>query len=263
MNDPTRIGEADIDALEEAGRYDDAVTALEQFAAASGEDVRWHVAWMHTRARNTDAAAAIWQELRAERQADPGVAYLEAAALLEDERDEEALPLLAEALDLGMRVASDETLMRKVAEERLAALTRAGVPPEEIDHRAREALARHAPATPWFGEEAFAEAQAAWGAAFAHAGETYADYAANLDRALRQSTGGVTGRNPVLVAITVPDADAFATAEGWQAVWPVTHDQVAAAAVRESPDRGVSWPPGRNDVCWCGSGTKYKRCCGR
>lgn len=255
--------EAQIDALEEAGRYDEAVSALEEFAAASGEDVRWHVAWMHTRARNTDAAAAIWQELRAERQADPGVPYLEAAALLEDDRDEEALPLLAEALDLGMRVASDETLMRKVADERLAALTRVGVPPEEIDHRAREALARHAPATPWFAADAFAAAQAAWGPAFAHAGAAYSDYVAELDRALRQSTGGVTGRNPVLVAITVADAEAFAAAEGWQAAWPVTHDQVAAAAVRQDPTLGIAWPPGRNDPCWCGSGTKYKRCCGR
>lgn len=24
----------------------------------------------------------------------------------------------------------------------------------------------------------------------------------------------------------------------------------------------VEWPPGRNQVCWCGSGTKYKKCCG-
>ncbi|MGH4017919.1 MAG: SEC-C metal-binding domain-containing protein [Pseudonocardiaceae bacterium] len=24
----------------------------------------------------------------------------------------------------------------------------------------------------------------------------------------------------------------------------------------------VPWPPGRNDPCWCGSGRKYKRCCG-
>lgn len=26
--------------------------------------------------------------------------------------------------------------------------------------------------------------------------------------------------------------------------------------------RFVAWPPGRNDRCWCGSGLKYKRCCG-
>ncbi|MFF1820557.1 SEC-C domain-containing protein [Kribbella sp. NPDC058245] len=25
---------------------------------------------------------------------------------------------------------------------------------------------------------------------------------------------------------------------------------------------GVAWPPGRNQPCWCGSGVKYKRCCG-
>jgi hypothetical protein len=24
----------------------------------------------------------------------------------------------------------------------------------------------------------------------------------------------------------------------------------------------IEWPPGRNQVCWCGSGTKYKKCCG-
>jgi uncharacterized protein YecA (UPF0149 family) len=27
--------------------------------------------------------------------------------------------------------------------------------------------------------------------------------------------------------------------------------------------RTRAWPPGRNEACWCGSGTKYKKCCGR
>jgi tetratricopeptide (TPR) repeat protein len=26
--------------------------------------------------------------------------------------------------------------------------------------------------------------------------------------------------------------------------------------------RGVAWPPQRNSPCWCGSGRKYKKCCG-
>ncbi|WP_442914364.1 SEC-C metal-binding domain-containing protein [Kribbella sp. NBC_00709] len=31
----------------------------------------------------------------------------------------------------------------------------------------------------------------------------------------------------------------------------------------ELPDgRRVAWPPPRNQVCWCGSGIKYKKCCG-
>ena len=24
----------------------------------------------------------------------------------------------------------------------------------------------------------------------------------------------------------------------------------------------TTWPPARNEPCWCGSGVKYKRCCG-
>ena len=27
-------------------------------------------------------------------------------------------------------------------------------------------------------------------------------------------------------------------------------------------DHGVRWPPGRNELCWCGSQHKYKKCCG-
>jgi hypothetical protein len=26
--------------------------------------------------------------------------------------------------------------------------------------------------------------------------------------------------------------------------------------------RAIVWAPGRNDACWCGSGRKYKKCCG-
>ncbi|MGZ0152745.1 SEC-C metal-binding domain-containing protein [Kribbella sp. WER1] len=35
------------------------------------------------------------------------------------------------------------------------------------------------------------------------------------------------------------------------------------AQILSVPDgRRVSWPPARNERCWCGSGTKYKKCCG-
>ena len=35
-----------------------------------------------------------------------------------------------------------------------------------------------------------------------------------------------------------------------------------AADVAQDPSRTVAWPPGRNEPCWCGSGRKYKKCCG-
>ena len=35
-----------------------------------------------------------------------------------------------------------------------------------------------------------------------------------------------------------------------------------AADLCREPSRVVIWPPGRNEPCWCGSGRKYKKCCG-
>jgi SEC-C motif len=37
-------------------------------------------------------------------------------------------------------------------------------------------------------------------------------------------------------------------------------EYAAHLAAGADPDV-VSWPPGRNQPCWCGSGRKYKKCC--
>lgn len=34
-----------------------------------------------------------------------------------------------------------------------------------------------------------------------------------------------------------------------------------AADLGRDPSRTISWPPGRNEPCWCGSGRTYKKCC--
>lgn len=47
-------------------------------------------------------------------------------------------------------------------------------------------------------------------------------------------------------------------------------EQAHAASIRASyaahlghlDETVTPWPPGRNDRCWCGSGSKYKKCCG-
>ncbi len=38
--------------------------------------------------------------------------------------------------------------------------------------------------------------------------------------------------------------------------------RAALAAETARRGHGIPWPPGRNDRCWCGSGRKYKGCCG-
>ncbi|WP_202971162.1 SEC-C metal-binding domain-containing protein [Saccharothrix sp. ALI-22-I] len=44
-----------------------------------------------------------------------------------------------------------------------------------------------------------------------------------------------------------------------------TEEATRMAVMRETVAAGgaIAWPPGRNDRCWCGSGAKYKKCCGR
>jgi SEC-C motif len=41
---------------------------------------------------------------------------------------------------------------------------------------------------------------------------------------------------------------------------PASRARYAAELTRQG--EAIPWPPRRNDPCWCGSGRKYKRCCG-
>jgi len=44
-----------------------------------------------------------------------------------------------------------------------------------------------------------------------------------------------------------------------------TKSDTRTAYVHELADGGggIAWPPGRKELCWCQSGVKYKKCCGR
>ena len=52
------------------------------------------------------------------------------------------------------------------------------------------------------------------------------------------------------------------------AAWCTEQDEdpeearAAYAAHRMREGAAIPWPPGRNEACWCGSGRKYKKCCG-
>jgi tetratricopeptide (TPR) repeat protein len=252
--------DARVDELERQGRFDEAIELLR---AADG-DQRAQIAWLLVRAGRDDKAAELWSELRAEHPEDPGFPYLEGSAYLEAGRPEEALRPLEEALALALRVGTNVTLARRIADDRTQALRAAGAAPSEVDRAARDALARFAPAAPWFEAEEFARAVAAWPAFAAEVGQAtggerdHAAYALALDRRMRG-----TARRPVLVTLTVGEVERWAEAAGWDPGWGVTHDQVAAEALAADPARGRAWPPGRNEPCWCGSQAKYKRCCGR
>src|SRR5262249_42415186 len=65
------------------------------------------------------------------------------------------------------------------------------------------------------------------------------------------------------VSVVHADAEALAEYADEHGLDP-TQSQTRArfAAVLAQRGHALSWPPGRNERCWCGSGKKYKQCCG-
>jgi hypothetical protein len=63
-----------------------------------------------------------------------------------------------------------------------------------------------------------------------------------------------------IVPATAAELAAFATRVGGSAT-----DATVKVRYTEMihPSQTIVWPPPRNSPCWCGSGTKYKKCCGR
>lgn len=68
---------------------------------------------------------------------------------------------------------------------------------------------------------------------------------------------GMTGFS--LVAASAEGYIAFAEAQKLDPLDEDTLDEYADQLTLSEP--ALPWPPGRNDVCWCGSGQKYKKCC--
>jgi uncharacterized protein YecA (UPF0149 family) len=77
---------------------------------------------------------------------------------------------------------------------------------------------------------------------------------------MRAASAGAP-RHPVVVPLTVAEVAASAEEHGIDADWAEARARAAYELAQDG--RAIAWPPGRNEPCWCGSGTKYKRCCGR
>jgi tetratricopeptide (TPR) repeat protein len=260
--------EARIDTLEQTGQYDEAISVLGELEALTGEDQRWHVAWMHVLAGRRGDADAIWAALERERPGDPTVPFLAGNAHAEAGEHDTAAELFGGALDLALRAGSDGETLRQILTARTEALEEAGLEPGTVDETARRALARAAAqgvdtpvATPFFAADEFVlavEALPGFGADWADDG--HAAYAAELDQRLR-AVAAQAPRHPVIVPLTVDEVTAVAEASDMPA--DAAEARARAAYELAQDGRAIAWPPGRNDPCWCGSGTKYKKCCGR
>ena len=89
--------EARIDTLEQSGRYDEAIAVLAELEELTGEDQRWHVAWMHVLAGRRGESDVLWAALEREHPGDPTVAFLAGNAHAEAQEPEIAAELVANA----------------------------------------------------------------------------------------------------------------------------------------------------------------------
>ncbi|MEU4694236.1 SEC-C domain-containing protein [Actinoplanes sp. NPDC023714] len=89
-------------------------------------------------------------------------------------------------------------------------------------------------------------------------GHTWDDHRADLEKALTVWTeSGQSG-----FRMHAGEADGLAEYVNRHGGDPMNAD-VRAGYARQLEDHGpgAAWPPGRNDACWCGSASKYKKCC--
>lgn len=87
--------------------------------------------------------------------------------------------------------------------------------------------------------------------------DPHAVHRRTVESVLRAAHGS---RDLVVVPLKVDDVRAHAERTGAEPDSVQTFKLIATlAGIRGT---GIAWPVGRNDPCWCGSGRKYKKCCG-
>jgi tetratricopeptide (TPR) repeat protein len=85
-------------------------------------------------------------------------------------------------------------------------------------------------------------------------------YCRRIEQHLRE-LAAASGQRPSVAPLTVKELVAYSESEGLDPVDGKARARVAADMNRRG--HTIPWPPARNDLCWCGSARKYKRCCGR
>lgn len=110
----------------------------------------------------------------------------------------------------------------------------------------------------WFPRDQIEAALGRWPSLAGDLGDPDA-YCATVEGRLRDMRSA-TGQAPWVAPIKVDALELFASERGLDPGSGFARVHFATVLA----DRGEAqpWPPGRNELCWCGSGRKYKRCCG-
>lgn len=282
------------EVYQELGRVDDALAAMHAAidAGYDGEpDPRCRLAEIMLRAGRVEPAAEIYAQVKADTPEDVWLynsAGLEYAAAGDPQQ---ALDWLTEGLRLAIDNGDPENLVGQLRALRREQLADLGREHDDLDAQAgtfltqrRRSLgedssalaptaalsptshhaagARVALAVSWFPADQFDEALRSWpDLATDWESTDYSDYTHRLERELHK----MTAAGPAALCIAPIRIDAFRSwcqGAGQEAATASARAGYAAALARAASFELIAWPPERNAPCWCGTGRKYKKCCG-
>jgi hypothetical protein len=254
-------------ASDAADRKDpDTAVRLERKAIASGCSdprlARRMLAWYLIEAGEVDEGEKLFAELRRERPGDVELLIALGHARSSGGLQDASLAALDEAVALA-RVRADQESLDRARIERRAEREHVGLPADADDRLApapRPIVSGPLEwALAWFPPDQREAALERWPTL----ADDFADPAAysrrlegHLQTLLQQ-----TGHRPSVAAIDVDELVAWAETQRLDPDSGEARSQFATELSRHG--RALPWPPGRNDECWCRSGRKYKRCCGR
>jgi len=89
-------------------------------------------------------------------------------------------------------------------------------------------------------------------------GHSWDEHRTRLQRGLRLWAESGHAWVPLLAG-SADELASYAARHGGDPTDPDVREGYTRHLANQPPE--VSWPPGRNEACWCGSGVKYKKCC--
>jgi hypothetical protein len=129
----------------------------------------------------------------------------------------------------------------------------------EVEPEARQAVLMQL-AVGWFSADEWSAALACWPELAEENPVDHREYSREIEARTEQIARHLVGHELSIAPLAVADLDIAAEEEDED---PGSAKARAAQAARVRERGGAyAWPPARNDPCWCGSGRKYKQCCG-